>query len=224
MRTGIAILDTIKADLNFLIAAPYDVSRIRFNDGRCDAAGRLWVGTLSDDRSQALGTLYCVERGVIRRIDNPVTVSNGLAFSNKNGTMYHADTTAHRICVYEFDVASGSISQGRLFKNFPENSNAQYGDRPDGAAIDSEDSFWCAMYEGGRFLRLSPHGDIPQEVPLPVRCPTMLAFGGRDLRTLYITTVSHKRAHDELKMLPLSGCVLSMQVDVPGRCEHAYIL
>ncbi len=217
------MLDPISGTLRRLIDAPYDPSRIRFNDGRCDAAGRLWIGTLSDDRSQALGALYCLERGIIRKVGNPVTVSNGLAFSNDNRKIYHADTSAHRISVYDFDLASGSLPAGRVFKIFDNNKGENYGGRPDGAAVDSEDSYWCAMYEGGRLLRLSAGGDMLREIDLPVRCPTMPAFGGPDLQTMYITTVRNKRPDAELKACPLSGHVLSLRVDTPGRAEHAYI-
>ena len=223
MRSGIALLDTTTGGLTHLVDPPYDPSRIRFNDGRCDAAGRLWVGTLSDDRSKALGALYCLERGVLRMAGNPVTVSNGLAFSVDGCRLYHADTTSHSISAYRFDVVSGNLSEGRLFKHFLENKGENYGGRPDGAAVDSENAYWCAMYEGGKLARLSPDGDVLREIPLPVRCPTMPAFGGPDLQTLYVTTVRHKRSDAELRDHPLSGCVLSLRVDSPGRPEHAYI-
>lgn len=223
MRSEIAMLDTRNGDLRRIADAPYDASRIRFNDGRCDAAGRLWIGTLSDDRSQALGALYCLERGIIRKVGNPVTVSNGIAFGIDNRKIYHADTTAHRISVYDYDLASGSLDGGRLFKQFPDVRDENYGGRPDGAAVDSVDSYWCAMYEGSKLLCISPKGDILQDIALPVTCPTMPAFGGADLRTVYITTVRHKRTDIELNAHPFSGYVLSLQVDIPGRAEHAYI-
>lgn len=222
MRSGIAMLDTCNGTLHFICEPPYDASRIRFNDGRCDASGRLWVGTLSDDRSQSLGALYCLERGIIRKVGNPCTVSNGLAFSRDNRKLYHTDTTAHRISVYDFDLASAALRDGQIFRQFQDIRNEHYGGRPDGAAVDSEGAYWCAMYEGAKLLRLSPDGNVLQELALPVRCPTMPAFGGKDYRTLYITTVSHKRPEKEIKDLPLSGCVLSLQVAVPGVPEFPY--
>jgi sugar lactone lactonase YvrE len=78
------------------------------------------------------------------------------------------------------------------------------------------------MIEGGRILRFSPAGELLREIQLPARCPTMVAFGGPDLRTLYITTGRHNRPEAELAQYPLSGCVLSVRVDVPGREEPAY--
>lgn len=223
MRSGLAFLDTINGTLTKLAEPPYDPSCIRFNDGRCDAAGRLWTGTLFEPRNRPGGSLFCIERGVIRDMDKPVTVSNGVAFSIDNRTLYHADTTAHQITAYEFDLAAGSIGKGRPFKNFPTDKLDNYGGRPDGAAVDSEDAYWCAMYEGGRILRISPSGGVLLEIALPLKCPTMVAFGGPDLKTLYVTSARHNRPQDELKQYPLSGCVLAIDVEIAGREEHRYI-
>ncbi|WP_422879652.1 SMP-30/gluconolactonase/LRE family protein [Noviherbaspirillum cavernae] len=223
MRSGLALLDTASGALTPIASAPYDVSTTRFNDGRCDDAGRLWTGTIYEPRDHPLGSLFCIERGVLRDAAKPVTVSNGVAFSRDYRTLYHADTAAHRVMAYDFDLASGKIGDGRLFKQFSMDKSQDYGGRPDGAAVDSEDAYWCAMYEGGRVLRLSRFGDVLQEIALPVRCPTMLAFGGTDLRTLYITTARHNRPAEELARHPLSGCVLTLRVDVPGRIEPAYL-
>jgi sugar lactone lactonase YvrE len=223
MRSGLALLDTVNGALEVIADAPYDPARMRFNDGRCDVMGRLWAGTAYDARDQALGSLFCIERGTIRDMGKPVTVSNGLAFSTDNRTLYHADTSAHRITAYAFDPDSGTLGEARLFKQFPSERNDSYGGRPDGAAVDSEGAYWCAMYEGGRLLRMAPDGEILREIPLPVRCPTMLAFGGRDMRTLFVTSVRHKRPETELTRFPLSGCVLSFRTEVPGRIDPAYV-
>ncbi|WP_353155064.1 SMP-30/gluconolactonase/LRE family protein [Herminiimonas fonticola] len=223
LRSGLALLDTDNGQLTPVADAPYDPATTRFNDGRCDAAGRLWVGSIYEPRDHPHAALYCIERGLIRDSGKRATVSNGVAFSPDNKTLYHADTTSHRISAYEYDVATGSIAGTRLLKQFSTDKLHNYGGRPDGAAVDSEGAYWCAMYEGGRILRLSPDGEVLREILLPVRCPTMLAFGGNDLRTLYITTVSKNRPAVELEQCPLSGCVLSLRVDVAGLVEHAYL-
>lgn len=223
MRSGLAMLDPATGSVDGLAPPPYDPSVIRFNDGRCDARGRLWAGTLYDPRDRQGGSLFCIERGLCRDAGHPVTVSNGVAFSPDQRTLYHADTTAHRITAYDYDVSTGMVGGGRMLKEFSSDKSAGYGGRPDGAAVDSEGAYWCAMYEGARLLRLSPSGEVLRDIELPVRCPTMLAFGGDQLRTLYITTVSHKRSSEELARHPLSGYVLEMEVDVPGLAEHAYV-
>jgi sugar lactone lactonase YvrE len=223
MRSGLATLDTNTGALAIFATAPYDPSRERFNDGRCDAAGRFWVGTLYEPRDRADAVLYALEHGMLRDSGKRATVSNGVAFSPDNRTLYHSDTTSHSITAYDYDVAAGAIGNGRLLHRFSSDRGPDYAGRPDGAAVDSEGNYWCAMYEGGRLLQLAPTGAILREILLPVRCPTMMAFGGSDLRTLYITTVSSKRSAEELAACPLSGCLLSLRVDVPGLAEHPYL-
>ena len=223
LRSGLAFLDTIHGDLQLIADAPYDTSKMRFNDGRCDAAGRLVTGTLYEPRDQPLGILYSVERGKLRDLGPRATVSNGVAFSLDQRTLYHADTFAHRITAYDYDLSAGTVGAGHLFQQFSPDRSSTYGGRPDGAAVDSEGAYWCAMFEGARLLRFSPSGEQLGEIILPVRCPTMLAFGGDDLRTLYITTAGANRSAEEIAAHPLSGCVLTCRVDVSGCVEPAYI-
>ncbi len=223
LRSGLLLLNTANGQLTPVADPPYDPASMRFNDGRCDAAGRLWVGSIYEPRDHPHAALYCIERGGIRDSGKRATVSNGVAFSPDNKTLYHADTTSHSINAYGYDVATGNIAGTRLLKQFSTDKLNNYGGRPDGAAVDSEGAYWCAMYEGGKILRLSPSGIVLREISLPVRCPTMIAFGDNDLRTLYITTASKNRPAAELEQFPLSGCVLSLRVDVAGLVEHAYL-
>ena len=224
LRHGIFFLSLADGQLQLLVDAPYDTTKMRFNDGRCDPAGRLWVGALYEPRDQAAAPLYCLERGQLRDSGLRATVSNGVAFAADGRTLYHADTTAHRVCAYDLDPANGQISRPRTLRQFSSVRDACYGGRPDGAAIDSEGAYWCAMLEGDRLLRLTPDGEVLQELPLPVRSPTMMAFGGEDLRTLYITSARNNRSEEELARRPLSGHVISTRVAVPGIVEHAYLI
>ena len=226
LRSGFARLDTDADDgaVTPLAPAPYDTATTRFNDGRVDPAGRFWVGTIYEPRDKQAAQMFCLERGKLRLVwSGGMTVSNGLGFSPDQRTLYHADTTTHRIDRYPFDAATGALGEAAEFKRFSTDKANHYGGRPDGAAVDSEGNYWCAMFEGGRVLCIAPDGTVLREVALPLRCPTMVAFGGEDLRTLYITSASYKRSAEELAAHPLSGCVLSLRVDVAGRIEPAYI-
>jgi sugar lactone lactonase YvrE len=136
--------------------------------------------------------------------------------------MFQADTTSHQIRRHRFDTASGTLGPAQLLRQYSTVKDQSYIGRPDGAAVDSEGAYWSAMFEGGRILRLSPDGEILQTLLLPVRCPTMIAFGGADLKTLYITSASQNRSNEELAQYPWSGCVLSVSVSVAGRAEFAY--
>jgi sugar lactone lactonase YvrE len=220
MRDGLFRFDPASGRCEPLARPPYDPASERFNDGRADPQGRFWVGTICEPR-QPRAALYRWADDQLERLAGDVTVSNGLAFSPDGRTMYWADTSAHRVDALDFDGADGSLSRRRPFVQFATREQAAaggqaYGGRPDGAAVDAEGAYWVAMFEGARLLRLAPDGTQLQEVPLPVRCPTMPCFGGADLRTLYVTTARQNRPADELAALPLSGQVLALRVPVPG--------
>lgn len=223
-RHGFIRLDTDSGSVTGIAPAPYDTGTTRFNDGRVDRAGRFWVGTIYEPRTAPAAEMYCLEKGKVSlKWSGGMTNSNGLAFTPGGHAMYHADTAAHRIDRYCFNGAEGVASRPEPFQQFSTDKAApNYGGRPDGAAVDSEGAYWVAMFEGGRLLRFAPDGRLLREVKLPLRCPTMVAFGGEDLRTLYITSASHGRSAAELERYPLSGRVLSMRVDVPGRPEPRY--
>jgi len=217
-RAGFVYLNTTTGELEDVAPAPYDTSITRFNDGRVDPAGRFWVGTIYEPRDQPKAEMHVLDKGALRQAwAGGMTNSNGLAWSPDGRTMYHADTTSHRIDAYDYDVASGTASNRRNLVTFSDDKKAaDYGGRPDGAAMDSEGNYWVAMFEGARIVKLSPTGELLQEIQLPVRCPTSVTFGGPDLRTLYVTSASHGRSKDELAQYPHSGKVLAFAVDVPG--------
>ena len=219
-RDGLWRFDPKSGERTRLAEPPYDPSRERFNDGKCDPQGRFWVGTIYEPREPALASLHCFSHGKLQRKADGITVSNGLAWSPNGRTMYWSDTKAHTIYALDFDPAHGAIANRRVFASFatkqPGQSLDAYGGRPDGAAVDAEGCYWSAMFEGQRLLRLSPAGEVVLEVRLPVRCATMPCFGGADLKTLYITSARENRPAEELAQQPWAGCVLALDVDVPG--------
>ncbi len=220
MRDGLWRFDPTSGNRTRLAPAPYDPKHERFNDGKCDPQGRLWVGTIYEPRDSARATLHCWDKGRLVLRGDGITVSNGLAWSPDGATMYWSDTKAHSVFAFDFDAGDGSISRKRVFAQFPvkqaDGDPATYGGRPDGAAVDAEGCYWSAMFEGQRLVRLSPGGELLREVRLPVRCATMPAFGGADLKTIYITTARDNRPAAELAAQPYAGCVLALDVDVPG--------
>jgi sugar lactone lactonase YvrE len=228
MRNGIWRFDPSTSGKQLIAEPPYDPSSERFNDGKCDAAGRLWCGTLHEPRKPLLASLYCLEQRTLTRRAGGVTVSNGLAWSPDARTMYWADTTAHTIYAFAFNAATGELAERRVFAQFaPRAAGAPldaYGGRPDGAAVDARGHLWVAMYEGQRLVELAPDGRLVGEVMLPVRCPTMPCFGGADLKTLYVTTARHKRPAEELAQQPWAGNVLELRVDVPGLAANFALL
>ena len=237
LRDGIYLAREWGGPLQLLAAAPYDTSKQRFNDGKCDAQGRFWAGSLYEPKDLALGALYMLDGqglhamvgGTKDGVDSGVVTANGLAWSPDGRTAYWADTTAHQVRAFDFDAASGQLTHGRVFyqaapkpAGWAWGSAALYGGRPDGAAVDAEGCYWSAQYEGGRLLRLSPKGEVLAEVPTPALCPTMPCFGGADLKTLFITTSRQGRSPQELAQYPSAGCVWAMRVEVAGLAVNAY--
>jgi sugar lactone lactonase YvrE len=221
LRTGLVHFDPATGARRPLADAPYDPATERFNDGKTDARGRFWAGTIYEPRDAARAALYRFDGGRLDRMAGGVTNSNGLAWSPDDRTLYWTDTSDARIHALDFDADAGSVSNRRTLAQFPAKvpgqDLARYGGRPDGAAVDAEGAYWVAMFEGARLLRLSPDdGAVLQEIALPVRCPTMPCFGGPDLRTLYVTTGREKRPADELAREPWAGRVLSLRVPVAG--------
>jgi len=218
MRDGLWRFDPASNRRSRLAAPPYDPLEQRFNDGKCDPQGRFWVGTLHDRREPGASLFRFGTTGLQRMADH-ITVLNGLAFGQDARRLYFSDTSAHTVYACDLD-AEGHLSAKQVHARFPAKQPGQdlstYGGRPDGAALDAEGCYWVAMFEGQRLLRLSPQGDVLDELRLPVRCPTMPCFGGPDLQTIYLTTARHGRPPAELAEQPLAGCVLALDVEVPG--------
>jgi sugar lactone lactonase YvrE len=198
--------------------APYVPAHHRFNDGRCDRQGRFWAGYMNERRDASSAALCRLEADrTLTRVVGDVTISNGLAWSPDGRTMYHSDTPALVVRAYDYDPATGTPSRPRVFRQWTAET-----DRPDGGAVDSAGNYWSAFYRGGRVVQLSPQGEVLEEFPVPALCPTMCAFGGPDLRTLYVTSATNQRPADELARFPRSGGIFSMRVDVPGLPEPRY--
>lgn len=237
LRDGIYRARQWQGALQCLAPAAHDIATTRFNDGKADPVGRFWAGTIYEPRDAARAALFSLDlrpghagNGLQRQdAAGAATTANGLAFSSDGRTLYWSDTPAHVIRAWDWDGQANRLRNGRVFHQFPpkpagwQPGDAGYGGRPDGAAVDSQGNYWCAMFEGGRLLQLSPAGQVLQELALPVRCPTMPCFGGPDLRTLYLTSARKGRPDAELAALPLSGQVLWTRVDVPGLPVNFFI-
>jgi sugar lactone lactonase YvrE len=219
MRDGLWRFDVHSARRFRIAPAPYDSSRQRFNDGKCDPQGRFWIGSIDEPRRPE-AALYRWDGRELTRQAGGITTSNGLAWSPDGRTLYWSDTRAHTIYAFDFDPAAGSLSSQRVFCRFEPRQAMEplsaYGGRPDGAAMDSEGCYWVAMYEGQRLLRLSPTAQVLADIKLPVRCPTMPCFGDSDLRSIYLTSARHGRPADELAEQPWAGAVLRLRVEVAG--------
>ena len=218
MRSGFVHFSDFDAPVQALIDPEADKPHNRFNDGRCDAAGRFLAGTMNELKSAADGTLYalCAD-GLCQTVTGGVLTSNGLAFSPDNRILYYADTPNHVIYAFDYNPETGRASDKRVFHRFPFGKG-----RPDGAAVDAEGFYWSALYDGGRVVRLNPAGGIVQEVAIPSGHCTMIAFGGEDLKTAYVTTARDNTSDEELQRYPEAGGLFCFNTDVPGLVDHRF--
>jgi sugar lactone lactonase YvrE len=188
----------------------------RLNDGFVDAAGRLWFGTMDNDEKAATGSLYRYSQGRLEVMDPGYVITNGPAMSPDGQVLYHVDTLQRR--VYAFDVGSdGALANKREFARIEEP-----GEYPDGPVVDSAGNVWLAMFGGWGVRVYSPQGKLLHRIALPVAQCTKVAFGGEDLRTLYITTASVGLSSEELSRQPLAGGLFRTRVDVAGRAQYRF--
>ena len=195
-----------------------DWPRSRFNDGKCDRAGRFWTGTMRLSGDPGREKLYRFEagRGLVC-VDAGFTVCNGLGWSPDDRTFYLADTSASRIYAYDFDLLSGAIANRRIFAEVP----AAEG-RPDGLSVDAQGGVWVASSGGWRLTRYDQDGRVERAVRLPVPRPTSCAFGGPGLETLFVTSSRLGLSRRELAEAPLSGSLFLLDAGVVGLPEPCF--
>lgn len=190
----------------------------RLNDGRVDARGRFWVGTMDNALHRPNGGLYRIDPdGGVTRIEKDVIVSNGIAFSPDGRTLYFTDTRRYICYAYDLDLDDGAVTNRRIFAD-----HTATGDRPDGACVDVDGCIWMAFFAGGRVVRHRPDGVVDRIVQLPVTNPTCLCFGGRDLRTLYVTSAAKFLSPAQLQAEPLAGALFAVEGLGQGLPEHRF--
>ena len=229
LRSGIFRARTWGGALQCIARLPYDPAHERANDGKCDPLGRFWVGTRDERPGGGHAALYCIDArhgpAQVQQMWGGASTLNGLAWSPDQRTLYSADTPTHRVEARDWDGERNTLGPARTLHPFaPKPAGWQpggelpYGGRPDGAAVDVQGNYWCALYEGARVVQLSPAGAVLQSIATPVVCPTMPCLGGPDGRTLFITSARQGRPAEELARTPLAGqvLVLAQPVAVPG--------
>ncbi len=191
----------------------------RMNDGKCDPAGRLWVGSISTKGVKEGSALYRVEHdGAYRRMLTGVTVSNGIVWTADERTMYYIDTPTRNVQGFDYDRASGDITNARVAFAIPDGLGS-----PDGMTIDSEGMLWIAMWGGSAARRFDPQtGEVLDSIELPASNVTSCALGGDDLRDLYITTASVGLTDAQRSAQPAAGRLFRVRVDVPGVPQHRF--
>lgn len=222
METGFFELTTHNdgsLDTTLLAGVEHPRPDMRLNDGRCDRQGRFWAGSMVLDMglNAAKGILYRYASGAAphAQLDGFITL-NGLAFSPDGRTMYASDShpQVQQVWAFDYDTNTGTPSNRRVFidmNHFP--------GRPDGAAVDAEGCYWICANDAGLIHRFTPEGRLDRSLSVPVKKPTMCAFGGSRLDTLYVTSI-----RDDASEQSLSGGVFALNPGVKGLAEPYFIL
>lgn len=158
---------------------------IQLADGKVDRVGRFIFGTSHRKAAEPAGGLFSLgPDGAITQLDSGLTLGNGPCFSPDNRTLYHADSMAHTIYAYDYDIDTGAASNRRPFFE-----TSDYGPIPDGATVDSDGNIWVAICEGGVVLCLSPGGKVERVIEMPSRLPASCMFFGPDLDRLFVPSI-----------------------------------
>ena len=227
---GCYVFDPVSGEFALLARPEQPRSGHRLNDGRCDRTGRFWVGSMGPSGSLAMNlddlpppsaALYCIgtDGASGMKVDG-LRVSNGLAFSPDGDTLYLSDShpAAQMVWAFDLDQGDGTLRNRRVFIDMN-----QYPGRPDGAAVDAEGCYWTAAAEGWCLLRFAPDGRLDMKIDVPVARPSMPAFGGDDLRTLFFTSIRATEA--DLCGQPLAGGLFRVDgLDTGGLPEPAFCL
>ncbi|MEZ4865141.1 MAG: SMP-30/gluconolactonase/LRE family protein [Caldilineaceae bacterium] len=210
---GFAAFDLTTEQLTLLGDPESDLPDNRFNDGKCDPAGRFWAGTMAYANQSTQGSLYRMDTdGSIHKMLGEIGVSNGIVWSLDATTMYYIDSTPGTIRAFDYDNSTGAISNERVIARCTPEMGL-----PDGMAIDAEGMLWVGHFGGGCVRRWDPQtGKVIDQIDLPAKQITACAFGGPDLSTMYITSAANGLDAAALAEQPHAGGLFAVQPGVQG--------
>lgn len=217
LEDGIYKLNIETEQLTFLAAPEGGIAGNKYNDGKCDAQGRLWVGTMDKDCTPKKANFFVYDGKNSQKVLTDVSISNGVAWSLDNKTMYYQDTPLKTVSAFDFDETNGTISNRREVISLTENMGT-----PDGNTIDAEGMLWVANWEGACVTRWNPKtGELLQKIDIPALNVSALAFGGENLDELYITTASYYMPEDKAPLYPEAGKLFVVKPGVRGvKCNY----
>jgi len=213
LENGIYKINTNNGALELLSDVEANITENRFNDGKCDPNGNLWVGSMHFEQSKPNARLYKVESsGKTTPMLDHITISNGIVWTKDKKTMYYIDTPTRKIRAFDFNVENSTISNERVAVEVSESLGY-----PDGMAIDEKDNLWVGMWNGNSVLCFDPKaGTVIDKIEVPAHNVTSCAFGGKDLNLLFITTASIDMTGEEKKQFPLAGSLFVAEPGVKG--------
>lgn len=213
LQSGLIRFGLHTASIEWLLDIEKEINENRSNDGKCDAKGRLWLGTMNTNCTDPTGSLYMIDENLnlIKKI-NRLTISNGMAWSGDNRRMFFIDSSTYRVDAYHFDLETGSIEFEKTAIKISEDLGM-----PDGMTIDEEGMLWIAHWNGFAVRRWNPEtGELLQSIKVPVPQVTSVTFGGKHLNQLFITSAKTGLSKEQLLQYPLSGHLFSTELSIRG--------
>ena len=212
-ETALWEFDVTTGAQEFLVGLESDTAMTRSNDGRADPHGGFWIGTMGKAADPYAGAIYRYHRGRLEQLFDKITVSNSICFSPDGKIAYFADTFTRRIQRVELDEAGWPVGRPEVFVDLrPEGLN------PDGSVVDGLGNLWNAQWDASRVACYAPDGAFLRAVAVPARQTTCPAFGGADMKSLFVTSAAQDV--DEAQ----GGMTFVTELDVMGQCEHQVIL
>jgi sugar lactone lactonase YvrE len=210
---GFAAYDLASQTLTMINDPEADLPNNRFNDGKCDPAGRFWAGSMAYNEQSTQGSLYRLDPDLsVHKMLSNIGISNGIVWSLDQRMMYYIDSTAHTVRAFDYNNATGDISNERVVITVPQEMGL-----PDGMAIDTEGMLWVAHFGGGTVRRWDPDtGQVLTTIELPATQITACAFGDQNLDTLYITSAATRLDDAALAKQPHAGALFSVKPGVRG--------
>lgn len=213
-ETGLWRFNPITQALTKLIEIEADNPITRSNDGRADRHGGFWLGTMGKQAQSGAGALYRYYQGEVTCLYTGITISNSICFAPDGSKAYFADTALHTIYQWKLDTKGFPLGEPTVFIDLSAEQLS-----PDGSVIDSAGFLWNAQWGSSRVVRYSPLGQIDMVVGLPVTQPACPAFGGKDLKRLYVTSATVDLSTEALAHEPLAGSVFEVPLAVAGYPE-----
>jgi sugar lactone lactonase YvrE len=218
-KGGLASLDLSSFKLTAITNPENDLPGNRFNDGKCDPAGRFLAGTMDNAELLATGSLYSLSSGgLLKTLLTGTRISNGLAWSPDYKILYFIDTPTRQVMAYDYDLYSGDIANPRIALSIPEEMGW-----PDGMTSDTNGRLWVAMWAGAALTVWDPDsGRLLEKIPIPAKNVTSCAFGGSDQNELYITTARKGLDPADLSEFPATGGLFRLKTNVTGLPTFAF--
>jgi sugar lactone lactonase YvrE len=219
--SGLKEFDIATGGMNRINEIERDNPRTRTNDSRVHPSGAFWIGTMDRTNEEApIGAVYHYRAGELTTLKSNIAIPNATCFSPDGRIAYWTDTPTKKIMQVATDPATGlPVGEWTLFADVSEGRGY-----PDGAVCDSEGYLWNAKWGGSCVVRHAPDGSIDRVIEVPVSQVTCPAFGGKDLKTLFITTANKNMSDEQLAAEKVAGGLFAIDVDVAGLPEATIIL